>query len=54
MGVIAGIPLILLAGLLTFLAYRLDEAKVWHLLSAAFFGFFLAATGAGPLISSCF
>jgi hypothetical protein len=51
MGSVIGLPMILIAGLGVFIAYKLDDARIWHLLCATGFGFFLAATAAGPAIN---
>lgn len=47
----ATIPLVAIAGLLVFIAYRYMGLRVWHALACTIFGFLLAATTAAPQIS---
>lgn len=46
------IPLIALAALLVYVAYRFMGLRAWHALIAAVLGFLLAATSAAPQIRS--
>jgi hypothetical protein len=44
------IPLIVIAGLVVYLAWRYMGLRVWHVIVTAIFGFLLAATSAAPEI----
>jgi hypothetical protein len=44
------IPLVLIAGVVVYLAWRYMGLKVWHAVVCLLFGFLLAATVAGPEI----
>ncbi len=44
------IPLVVIFGILVFLAYRYMGLRVWHAIVALLFGFLLAATTAAPEI----
>jgi hypothetical protein len=44
------IPLVLIAGVIVYLAWRYMGLKVWHAIVCLLFGFLLAATVAGPEI----
>jgi hypothetical protein len=44
------IPLVLIAGIIVYLAWRYMGLKVWHAIVCLLFGFLLAATVAGPEI----
>ena len=44
------IPLIAIAGLVVYLAYRYMGLRVWHAIVALILGFLLAATSAAPEI----
>jgi len=46
------IPLIAIAALLVYVAYRFLGLRAWHALIAAVLGFLLAATSAAPQIRS--
>jgi hypothetical protein len=46
------IPLVVIFGLLVFVAYRYMGLRVWHAIAALIFGFLLAATTAAPEIRS--
>ncbi len=46
------IPLVVIFGILVFLAYRYMGLRVWHAIVALLFGFLLAATTAAPEIRS--
>ncbi len=46
------IPLIALAAILVYVAYRYMGLRAWHALVAAVLGFLLAATSAAPQIRS--
>ena len=46
------IPLITLAAILVYVAYRYRGLRAWHALIAAVLGFLLAATSAAPQIRS--
>jgi hypothetical protein len=45
------IPLVVIVGLVVFIAYRYMGLRIWHALVCLIFGFLLAATTAGPQIS---
>ena len=47
----ATIPLVLIAGLVVFLAHRYMGLRIWHALACTIFGFLLAATTTAPQIS---
>jgi hypothetical protein len=44
------IPLVAIAGVIVYLAWRYMGLKVWHAIVCLLFGFLLAATTAGPQI----
>lgn len=44
------IPLVVIAGLAVYLAWRYMGLRIWHALACLVFGFLLAATTAGPAI----
>jgi hypothetical protein len=44
------IPLVLIAGVLVYLAWRYMGLKIWQAILCLLFGFLLAATTAGPEI----
>jgi hypothetical protein len=46
------IPLVVIFGILVFVAYRYMGLRVWHAIAALIFGFLLAATAAAPEIRS--
>jgi hypothetical protein len=46
------IPLVAIAGVIVYLAWRYMSLKVWHAIVCLLFGFLLAATTAGPQIHS--
>ena len=46
------IPLVVIFGILVFIAYRYMGLRAWHLVVALIFGFLLAATTAAPEIRS--
>jgi hypothetical protein len=46
------IPLVALAGILVFIAYRYMGLRMWHAILALVLGFLLAATSAAPTIQS--
>jgi hypothetical protein len=50
MSVNATIPLIALAALVVYIAYRHQGLQVWHAVVCALLGFLLAATSAAPQI----
>lgn len=45
------IPLVAIAGLAVYLAYRYMGLRVWHALACLILGFLLAATTAAPQIN---
>jgi hypothetical protein len=45
------IPLVVIAGLVVFLAHRYMGLRIWHAITCTIFGFLLAATTAAPQIS---
>lgn len=47
----ATIPLVAIAGLAVYLAYRYMGMRVWHAIACTVFGFLLAATTAAPQIN---
>lgn len=47
----ATIPLVTIAGLAVFVAYRYTGMRIWHAIACTIFGFLLAATTAAPQIS---
>lgn len=47
----ATIPLVFIAGLAVYLAYRYMGMRVWHAIACTVFGFLLAATTAAPQIN---
>lgn len=47
----ATIPLVTIAGLVVFIAYRYAGLRIWHAITCTVFGFLLAATTAAPQIS---
>jgi hypothetical protein len=46
------VPLIAIAAILVYLAYRYAGLRTWHAVAAAVLGFLLAATSAAPQIHS--
>jgi len=44
------IPLVVIFGILVFIAYRYTGLRAWHAIVALIFGFLLAATTAAPEI----
>jgi hypothetical protein len=44
------IPVVVIAGLIVYFAWRYMGLKVWHAIVCLLFGFLLAATAAGPQI----
>ena len=46
------IPLVLIAGVVVYLAWRYMGLKVWHAIVCLILGFVLASTGAAPQINS--
>jgi hypothetical protein len=44
------IPLVAIAGVVVYVAWRYMGLKVWHAIVCLLFGFMLAATTAGPQI----
>jgi hypothetical protein len=46
------VPLVVIFGILVFVAYRYMGLRVWHAIVALIFGFLLAATAAAPEIHS--
>jgi hypothetical protein len=46
------VPLVVIFGILVFIAYRYMGLRVWHAIVALIFGFLLAATAAAPEIRS--
>lgn len=46
------IPLVVIFGILLFVAYRYTGLRAWHAIVALIFGFLLAATTAAPEIHS--
>ena len=46
------VPLVVIFGILVFIAYRYMGLRVWHAIVALIFGFLLAATTAAPEIRS--
>ena len=44
------IPLVVIFGILVFVAYRYMGLRAWHAIVALIFGFLLAATSAAPEI----
>ncbi len=46
------IPLVVIFGILVFVAYRYMGLRAWHAIAALIFGFLLAATTAAPEIHS--
>jgi hypothetical protein len=46
------IPLVVIFGVLVYIAYRYMGLRVWHAIAALIFGFLLAATAAAPEIHS--
>jgi len=46
------IPLVVIFGILVYVAYRYMGLRAWHLAVALIFGFLLAATTAAPEIRS--
>ena len=44
------VPLVLIFGIVVFIAYRYMGLRVWHAIVALIFGFLLAATTAAPEI----
>ena len=46
------IPLVVIFGIVVFVAYRYMGLRVWHAVVALIFGFLLAATTAAPEIRS--
>lgn len=50
--VTVSIPLVVIFGILVYIAYRHMGLRAWHAIVAFIFGFLLAATTAGPQIHS--
>jgi hypothetical protein len=48
---IVTIPIIGIAGLIVYIAYRYMGLRIWHALASLIFGFLLAATSAAPQIN---
>jgi hypothetical protein len=48
----ASVPLVVIFGILVFVAYRYMGLRAWHAIVALIFGFLLAATTAAPEIHS--
>jgi hypothetical protein len=46
--VIVSIPLVIVLGIVVFLAYRFQRLRAWHALVCLLCGFLLASTPAGP------
>jgi hypothetical protein len=46
------IPLVLIFGILVYVAYRYMGLRMWHAIAALILGFLLAATSAAPDIHS--
>jgi len=46
------VPLVVIFGILVFVAYRYMGLRAWHAIVALIFGFLLAATTAAPEIHS--
>jgi uncharacterized membrane protein len=46
------IPLVVIAGIVVFIAYRYMGLRIWHAIACLIFGFLLAATTAAPEIRS--
>jgi hypothetical protein len=46
------IPLVAIAGIVVYLAYRYMGLRMWHAIVALIFGFLLAATTAAPAIQN--
>jgi hypothetical protein len=46
------IPLVVIFGILAFVAYRYTRLRAWHAIVTLIFGFLLAATTAAPEIQS--
>ena len=46
------VPLVVIFGILVFIAYRYMGLRAWHAIVALIFGFLLAATTAAPEIHS--
>ena len=46
------IPLVAIAAIITYIAYRHMGLRVWHAIVCALLGFLLAATSAAPQIRS--
>ena len=46
------VPLVVIFGILVFVAYRYMGLRAWHAIVALIFGFLLAATAAAPEIHS--
>ena len=46
------VPLVVIFGILLYLAYRYTGLRAWHAIVALIFGFLLAATAAAPEIRS--
>ncbi len=48
--VTVSIPLVFIAALVVYLAYRYMGLRIWHAVVSLIFGFLLAATSAAPTI----
>jgi hypothetical protein len=46
------VPLVVIFGILVYIAYRYMGLRAWHAIVALIFGFLLAATAAAPEIHS--
>jgi len=46
------VPLVVILGVLVYVAYRYMELRAWHAIVALIFGFLLAATTAAPEINA--
>lgn len=46
------VPLVVIFGILVYVAYRFLGLRFWHAVAALLFGFLLAATAAAPEIRS--
>lgn len=45
------IPIVAIAGLVVYVAYRYMSLRIWHAIVCLLFGFLLAATSAAPQIN---
>jgi hypothetical protein len=46
------VPIVIIVGLIVFIAYRYLGLRIWHALVCLIFGFLLAATSAAPQINN--